>query len=78
MVNYLKSIWWFGENGVYLWNKTEKTGISKTLKKFLLYYENECFWEHFEEKRSHISKLGATLRRPQQNDNSIWQRVYTD
>jgi hypothetical protein len=42
--------------------KLKKTGISKTLKKFLLYYENVCFWEHFEEKRSHISKLVATLR----------------
>lgn len=54
-----------GRMGLICETKLKKTGISKTLKKFLLYYENVCFWEHFEEKRSHISKLGVIIR----NDN---------
>lgn len=49
--------------GLICKTKLKKTGISKTLKKFLLYYENVSFWEHFEEKRSHISKLWQMLQR---------------
>jgi hypothetical protein len=51
-----------GRMGLICETKLKKTGISKTLKKFLLYYENVCFWEHFEEKRSHISKLCVILK----------------
>ncbi len=51
-----------GGKGLICKTKLKKTGISKTLKKFLLYYENVCFWEHFEEKRFHISKLAVSLK----------------
>ena len=52
-----------GGKGLICKTKLKKTGISKTLKNFLLYYINVCFWEHFEEKKISISKLGGMLER---------------